>query len=231
MNISCRTAAPRLRCRRVEQRAERRVPLALFLPQRAQQAVEAAHLTRLDSVLQVFAPFHLLHQERGRHGGVVLRLHVHATQSQQIGGALERLAQRAVGLVGVRGPLHRHAPFGLAGIGKAIRMRLRLHGPVCGVQRRLIHAELHRQAEQRKKIVFQSFPNKKERPRRPLVPSRQPRGRPWSGSCGARAHSAGGSLRSHFRQFTRAPSRSALPCSVDVHGRNCQGGLWRMCCP
>ena len=95
-----------------------------------------------------FPPFHLFHQEIGRHRGVVFRLNVVAGQMQQVFGPLQRLFQRLVGLVGMRRPLHRDPALGIAGMGEAIRMDLCLNVAIAGIEVRQIEPKATVQSEQ-----------------------------------------------------------------------------------
>ena len=60
-------------------------------------------------VFERFAPCHLLHQKRSRHGGVVFGLYGRATQFAQVGGTLKRVLQALMRLVNAHGPLHGQA--------------------------------------------------------------------------------------------------------------------------
>jgi len=88
--------------------------------------LQSGGITRCARRDDTLAPFHLLHQEVRRHRGVALLAGVEALEAQQVARALERIAQRPVGLVRPRRPLHRDAPLGLGGGGEAVRVDMPL---------------------------------------------------------------------------------------------------------
>ena len=97
-----------------------------LLDRKARRSSCIAASSALPRLFERLAQFHLLHQEVRRHRGVGLERDVDAVQLQQVARALHRALQRAVGLVHARGPLHRGAPLGVAGVREAVRMHPRL---------------------------------------------------------------------------------------------------------
>ena len=99
-------------------------------------------------LVQRLAPFHLLHQEHGRHGGVVLGVDRRAAQLAQVGRALERILQALVGLVDAHRPLHGHALGRRALRRETVRMGLALQFLPARVDRGAVLREPLGQAEQ-----------------------------------------------------------------------------------
>ena len=66
---------------------------------------------------------------------------------EQVFGALQRVFQGLVRLIGVRRPLHRNAAFGFAGMGEAIRVNLRLNIAIAGIEIGRIEPEYATQSE------------------------------------------------------------------------------------
>ena len=132
-------------------------------------------------------------------------------------------------------PLHGHAALGVAGMREAVRMRLRLHGAVGGIQRRLVDGKLRRQSEQLEKSSFNSFPNKRAAAALDHPPvSRAGKPSPAFRSR-RRGPQAGRAQYPRLAAFTLAtgelaPARRAPPPDC-VHGRDCQGGSCRTCWP
>ncbi len=119
------------------------------------QVLEIGHVGTAARLLDRFAPFHLLHEELGRHGGVGFDAHIHALQFQQIARARQRFAQRAVGLVHLGRPLHGHAFFRIRAMRMAIGVHLRLALQIGLLEAVDIDTETTRQAKQRKVVLVQ----------------------------------------------------------------------------
>ncbi|ABA50556.1 hypothetical protein BURPS1710b_2730 [Burkholderia pseudomallei 1710b] len=139
----------------VEQRAQLREARAPLVAQFGEKRVERVDVLRARRILDALAPLHLLHQERRLHRRVVLRADIDAAQVQQVRRPLERIAQRLICLVRARRPLHGDALLRVAGGGEAIRVHLRLHGAVRGVERRLVERESRRQMKEIEVAVLQ----------------------------------------------------------------------------
>jgi hypothetical protein len=80
MNISWRTASAAAWSAPLSSSAQALDAHALFVAQLGEQHVERVDVARGRGILDAFAPFHLLHQERRLHRGVVLRADVDAAQ-------------------------------------------------------------------------------------------------------------------------------------------------------
>ena len=104
----------------------------LFLIQKVLlQQIERVDIARR---FEILPQFHLFHQKIRRHRRIGLECDVHAVQFEQVFCALHRALERAVGLVHLRGPLHRGPALGFARVREAVRMDFRLDFTVRTVQ-------------------------------------------------------------------------------------------------
>src|SRR5207244_7493604 len=86
---------------------------------------------------------HLLHQEMGRHGGVIVGIDGRAVQLAQIAGPLQWILEPLVGLVDAHRPLHGQALGGRALRRKLVGVRLTLQGFPAGIKRSAVLRKLH----------------------------------------------------------------------------------------
>ena len=100
------------------------------------------------AIRSYYAPFHLLHQEFGRHRRVAFLVDIFPGKSEQVLGTQQRAFQGLVGLVDPRRPLQRPATFGFARVRKTIGVNPGLKLAKTLVQRERIDAERWRQAKQ-----------------------------------------------------------------------------------
>ena len=78
-----------------------------------------------------------------------------AAQATEVGGALQRIAQDPIRLVGARRPLQRDPLLGGAAAGETIGVHPSLQLAVRGVERRGIEAEALVEAEEREVVVLE----------------------------------------------------------------------------
>ena len=98
------------------------------------------------------APFHLLHQEFGRHRVVIRQIDTEANQFEQIQRPRKRLSQRHIGFVHFRRPLQGASALRLIRISETIRVHLRLNCPIALVKQVHIDTECARQTQEGKVI-------------------------------------------------------------------------------
>jgi len=110
--------------RHIDQFGQLRLDAAMRGAQVVCQGIQRRLVFSGSRIFDGLAPFHLLHQKRRRHLGVVGVERVDALQFQKIHAAVHRMPERLVRLVHLRRPLHCHPLF-----------RFRLRGETIGMHR------------------------------------------------------------------------------------------------
>jgi hypothetical protein len=109
------------------------------------------------------SPLHLLHQEGGRHGGVVVWIDRHAGQFAQVRRPLERVSQALVSLVHTNRPLHGHTLSGLALRSEAVGVHFGLKRAPTPVQRTTVELKAPWEAEEFEVVAVERHGVKKRR--------------------------------------------------------------------
>ena len=119
------------------------------------QLLKFAVLARLPRFGNRLAPFHLLHQELGGHGGVGVERRIDTAQLKQVMPAGERALEGAEGFVDVGRPLHRLTLLGVGQVGEAVGMHPGLDVDVGLLQLIHVDGESRNEAEQREVILLE----------------------------------------------------------------------------